>query len=410
MKLYLERCAGLDVHKDTVVACARIQEDNSKEPSCEVRTFKTTTKGLLELSDWLSSKGVTHAAMESTGVYWKPIWHILEEGFELVLANAKSIKNVPGRKTDVNDATWIAELFAHGLIRASFVPPTATQELRDLTRTRKQLVREAAQHVQRIQKTLEDANIKVTGLITNIMGKSGRAMLSAIINGETDPEKLAGLAQGLLKKKQEELVEGLRGHVTSHHRFLLQHHMRTIEALEKEQDEFEARIGEYMRPFEQGARLLETIPGISKLTAEILAAEIGMDMNRFPTADDLVSWAGLSPGNNVSAGKHMSSKTRKTGRWLKPTLVQAAKAAARTKGSYLQARYKRIKARAGAQVATVAVANTMLRAAYHMLKDGTEYKDLGPDHLQRQNKEKIAKRLVRKLKELGVEVEVKEAA
>jgi len=291
MEVLYPRCAGFDVHQASVVACMRIAADAKARH--EVRTFDTTTKGLLALADWLSSCGCTHVAMESTGVYWKPVWHILEGHFELILANASHIRNVPGRKTDVNDAMWIADLLAHGLIRGSLVPPGAIQELRDLTRTRKQLVRELARHELRLHKTLEDANIKIVGVISNILGKSGRAFLDAIIAGESDPEKLADLAGKRLRASREQIVEALRGRVQEHHRFMLKLHLEQIKALQGAVEQIERRLGERLAPFREDVKLQVTIPGVSDTVAQVMASEMGMDRQRFPSAESLISWAGM---------------------------------------------------------------------------------------------------------------------
>ena len=410
MEVLYPRCAGLDVHKDTVVACARIAHEQDAQH--EVRTFGTTTKGLLELADWLTAHGCTHVAMESTGVYWKPIWHVLESAgsFELVLANAMQLRHVPGRKSDVNDATWIADLLAHGLVRSSFVPPAPIQELRDLTRTRKQLVREIAQHTLRIQKVLEDANIKITGVVSDLLGKSGRAILEALAAGEQDPERLADLTQGRLKAKRQTLVEALRGHVTAHHRFLLRLHLGQIDALAQAVGDVETHLGEVMAPFRVAAELLTSIPGVSRIVSQVLIAEIGVDMTRFPTAGHLISWAGLCPRMDESAGKRKSTRVRRGAPWLKTVLVQAAWAGARSQESYLRAQFLRLKSRRGARKAILAVAASILTAAYHMLRDGTLYQDLGPDHFSRCDKAKLAKRLIRRLEDLGLHVEVREAA
>jgi transposase len=407
MEVLYPRCAGLDVHKDTVVACVRCV---SVPMAHEVRTFGTTTSELLALSDWLDSHECTHVAMEATGVYWKPVWHLLEGRFELVLANAQHIRNVPGRKTDVNDAMWIADLLAHGLIRSSFVPPTPIQELRDLTRTRKQLVREIAQHSLRIQKVLEDANIKLASVLSDILGQSGRAMLAALIGGETDPERLADLAQGTARKKHTALVESLRGHVTPHHRTMLKLHLDLIAALEAARRDVDAAVGKALAPISYAVDLLKTMPGVSDVVAQVIVAEIGADMTRFPTAGHLVSWAGLCPRNDESAGKRRSTRVRKSGTWLKPTLVTAAWAAVRKKDSYLRSQFLRLKARRGPKKAILAVAASMLTAAYYMLRDGVEYRDLGPDHFERRDKSKAINRLVRRLHDLGCEVELKHAA
>jgi len=408
MDLLHSCCAGLDIHKDTVVACARTTDaDRVKH---EVKTFCTTTRALLELADWLTNRGCTVVAMEATGVYWRPIWHLLEADFELVLANPMHIKNVPGRKSDVNDATWIADLLAHGLIRASFVPPKAIGQLRDLTRTRKQLVREIGQHTLRLQKTLDDANIRITGLVTDLLGVSGRAILRALIGGETDPERLANLRHGRLKADHRALVEALRGQVTDHHRFLLKVHLSQVEALERTVSEVEARLGEALEPFRGAADLLSTIPGVSETMARVIVAEIGVDMGRFPTAGHLISWAGLCPRMDESAGKRRSTRLRPGAPWLKTNLVQAAWAATRTKGTYLRAQFVRLKARRGPRKAIIAVAASMLTAAYHMLKNGVAYRDLGGDHFDRLDQERVKQRLVKRLEGLGLEVTVRPAA
>jgi len=404
MEVLYPRCVGLDVHKDTVVACVRLAADGRVHQ--EVRTFGTTTKELLALADWLRESECTHAAMESTGVYWKPVWHVLEDSLTLVLANAMHIRNVPGRKTDVNDATWIADLLAHGLIRGSFVPPAPVQAMRDLTRTRKQLVREVAQHTQRLQKTLEDANVKLASFVSDILGMSGRAILDAIANGETDPEKLADLTTGRLKASRAELVESLRGSVGDHHRFLLRLHLDQIDSLNRAVRDVEARLGTALDPFRDLEGLLMTIPGVSQTTARVILSEVGTDMSRFPTAGNLISWAGLCPGNDESAGKRRSTRLRKSGQWLKATLVQSAWSGARKKGSYLKALFHRIRARRGAKKAAVAVAASMLTAAYHMLKTGVVYRDLTDAYFEARDRTKLAKRLVKRLADLGLHVEV----
>jgi transposase len=408
MEVLHARCAGLDVHKEQVTACLRAAAEN--KVSREVRSFSTTTTGLLALAEWLGEGECTHVAMEATGVYWKPVWHVLEGLFELVLANAQHVRNVPGRKSDVNDATWLADLLAHGLIRGSFVPPTPIQELRDLTRTRKQLVREVGQHTQRIQKTLEDANIKLGSVISDITGMSGRAFLGALIAGETDPEKLVELAHPRLKAGRAALVEALRGRVTPHHRFLFQLHLDQIDSLNKAVRDLEARMGEALTPFRGQVEHLKTIPGVSDTVAHVIAAEIGMDMTRFPTAGHLISWAGLCPKMDESAGKRRSTRVRKGAPWLKTTLVTAAWGAARKKTGYLRTQFLRIKARRGAKKAIMAVAASMLTAVYHMLRNQTPYRDLGADHFDQRAKHEVARRLIKRLGTLGYSVEVKAAA
>lgn len=407
MEILHARCAGLDVHKDSVVAAVRCVNE---PPHREVRTFGTTTRALFELGDWLESHAVTHVAMEATGIYWKPVWHLLEERFELVLANAQHIRNVPGRKTDVNDAMWIADLLAHGLIRGSFVPPARIQNLRDLTRTRKQLVREISQHTMRIQKTLEDANIKVASVLSSVLGTSGRAMLHAIIGGEEDPERLADFAVGTARKKRAELIEALRGRVSAHHRSMLKMHLRVIAALESALAEVDVAAGKALEPIRAHASILTTMPGVSDIVANVIVAEIGVDMSRFPTAGHLVSWAGMCPRSDESAGKRRSTRVRKTANWLKTTLVTSAWAAVRRKDSYLRAQFLRIKSRRGAKKAILAVAASMLTAAFHMLRDGVPYADLGAQHFDRHDKTKTIRRLVRRLNDLGCEVELRAQA
>lgn len=408
MDRVLERPAALDVHKVQVTACVRTPGEGGRRRQ-EVREFKTTVRGLLGLRDWLAGLGVTTVAMEATGVYWKPVWHVLDDHFELVLANAMHIRNIPGRKSDVNDATWIADLLAHGLIRSSFVPPASVQELRDLTRTRKQLVREIAQHTLRIQKTLETANVKLTSVLADIMGVSGRAILAALVAGEGHPERLAALASDRVKASRAELIAALHGRVTAHHRFMLKLHLGQIEALEAAVRDVEARLGEALAPFRAAVDHLITMPGVSETVARVIVAEIGFDMTRFPSAAHLVSWAGLCPRLHESAGKRLSTRTRSSNPWLKTTLVQAAWSAARKKDSYLQAQFLRIKSRRGPKKAVLAVAASMLTAAYHMLKYGTDYRDLGADHFDRRDKTKLAKRLIARLRDLGVSVDIRAA-
>ncbi len=409
MEVLHPHCAGLDVHKDTVVACVRHMANGTVKR--EVRTFKTTTSDLLCVSEWLSSEGCTHVAMEATGVYWKPVWHVLDDGgFTMVLANAMHVKNVPGRKTDVNDATWLADLLAHGLIRGSFVPDAPTQELRGLLRTRKQLVREQTRHVQRLQKTLEEANIKLDSVISDVVGVSGRAMIEALIGGETDPEKLAGLAHRRIKATPVELREALRGRVTKHHRFLLQLHLRQIDLLDAAISEIDREVDANVEPFRTAIELVATHPGIADLSAQVIVSEVGTDMTRFPTDSHMISWAGLCPRNDESAGKRRSNRMRKGAPWLKTTLVQCAWAAVRKKGSYHQSLFRRVRARRGDKKAICAVAASILTDIYHMLKDGTVYQDLGPDHLAARAKTTQTNRLVRSLQSLGYVVQITKAA
>jgi transposase len=408
MKTLHRRCAGLDVHKAMIVACVRLVARG--KASYEVRCFATTTRGLMELADWLESQSVTHVAMEATGVYWKPVWHILEGHFELVLANAAHIKGVPGRKSDVNDATWIADLLAHGLIRASFVPPQPIQDLRDLTRTRKQLGREIVQHTQRIQAVLEEANVKLSSAITDIIGASGRRILKAIVAGELDPAKLSELGSSRLAATREELIDALQGRVREHHRFLIDQHLRTIEQLEATITAFDTRIEAALLPFAETIDRLKEIPGLSETSVQILLAEIGTDMSRFPSAGHLLSWAGLVPRLDESAGKRRSTRVKKGAPWLKPVLVQCAWAAARKKNSYYQALFLRLKARSGPKKAIVAVAASMLTTAYHMLADGTCYHDLGADHFARRDPARTVAKLAARIRNLGYEVDIRAAA
>jgi transposase len=407
MEVVYPRCAGLDVHARSITACVRVASGH--EVTYQHRTVATTTAGLLALAEWLGAAGCTHVAMEATGVYWKPVWHVLDGHFTLVLANALHIRNVPGRKSDVNDATWIADLLAHGLIRSSFVPPAPIQELRDLTRTRKQLVGEIARHTLRLQKALEDANLKVTHVVSDILGTSGRAILRALIAGETDPERLADLTTGRLKASRAQLVEALHGRVTAHHRFLIELHLTQIEALETAVHKLERHLGDALTPFRAAIDLLITMPGLSETAARVLVAEIGTDMARFPTAGHLVSWAGLCPRLDTSAGKRQSTRLRHATPWLKTTLIQGAWAATRKKESYLHAQFIRLKSRRGPKKAIVAVAASMLTAAYFMLRDGVEYADLGGTYFAHRDVEETKKRLLRRLRDLGVVVEVKVA-
>jgi transposase len=408
MEVLNPRCAGLDVHAKTVVACVRITTGGTV--TYAHRTVATTTRELLELADWLADFQVTHVALEATGVYWKPVWHLLEDAFTLVLANAREVRNIPGRKSDTNDATWMADLLAHGLIRGSFVPPAPIQDLRDLTRTRKQLVRELSRHTQRIQKTLEDANLKLTEVVSDIVGVSGRAILKALVAGETDPERLVDRAQGRLKASRETLVQALHGRVTAHHRFMIQLHLTQITALEGAVADLEAQIAAALRPFRAAVDLLTTMPGVKTTAAAVILAEIGDDMSKFPSAGHLLSWAGLCPRLDESAGKRRSTRTRQSAPWLKTTLIQIAWPASRKHDSYFHAQFLRLKSRRGPKKAIVAVAASMLTAVYYMLRDGVEFHDLGDQYFVGRDKDQITKRLLRRLRDLGVEVEVKHAA
>lgn len=398
-------CAGLDVHKDSVYACVRRIGPGGGVREA-VKVFGTTTPELLQLADWLAAEGVTHAAMESTGVYWKPVYFILAEHFELVLANAQQLKRVPGRKTDVQDCAWIAKLMQHGLIAASFVPPEPQRDLRELTRQRVQLARQKAAVSNRIQKVLEDANLKLGSVASDVLGKSGRAMLRALIAGETDPAKLAELALGRLRRQLPRLRPALTGRVTEHHRFVLKLLLDEVEMVEGLIARLEERIGEVLGPFAGAVRRWTTIPGVDVRTAQAVAAEIGPDMSRFPSEGHLSAWAGMCPGNDESAGRRRSGKTPKGSPWLKRALVQAAWAASRTRGTYLAAFYRRLAARRGRKRALVALGHAILVIMYHLQRDGTEYADLGGDYFERRDKDRLTKRLVRRLESLGMRVTV----
>jgi transposase len=409
MEVVHPRCCGLDVHKDTVVACLLTPGPGGR-PRSEVRTFGTLTDELLALGDWLAGVGCTHVAMESTGVYWKPIWNLLEGQFELLLANAQHIKRVPGRKTDVQDAEWIADLLRHGLLQASFVPDRAQRELRELTRYRLALVRERSREVQRLQKTLEGANIKLGSVASDVLGKSGREILAGLAEGRTDAAALADLAQGQLRKKLPTLERALVGRFGAHQRLLVARQLAHLDELDGLIAEVSAEIAERVRPFEDAVDRLDSSPGVGRVTAEVLVAEIGTDMARFPTDAHLASWAALCPGHHESAGKHTSGKTRKGNRALRTARVEAAKAARRTRGTYLGAQYQRLAARRGPNKATSAVAHSILIVAYHLLKDGGTYADLGADFFDRRDQDALERRLVRRLEALGNKVTVEKVA
>jgi transposase len=399
-------CAGLDVHKEIVVACVRRTIGGKVRQ--EVRTFRTETNALLEMADWLTDLEVSHLAMESTGVYWKPIWNLFEGVFELLLVNAEHIKAVPGRKTDVKDSQWIAELLQHGLLKASFVPDKPMRQLRDLTRQRVQLIRQKVQVANRIQKTLEDCNIKLSSVASDVLGASGRAMIAAIVKGENDPITLAELARQRLRKKIPQLQEALAGEIQDHHRFLLGMLMEQVEFLEKQIDCLTARIAEVLPPpFVEAIERLDTIPGIDRKAAQNIVAEVGADLETFPSAGHLASWVGICPGNHESAGKRKSGRTTKGNKWLRVVLVQCAWAASRSKGTYLKAMYGRLAARRGKKRALVAVGHRLLAIIYNALKQGQSYQELGADYLdKKQDKEQLAQRLLRRLEKLGVKVTV----
>lgn len=405
MRVVYQKVAGLDVHKKTVVAAVIVAQSDGSDQQAK-RTFGTMTADLLALSDWLMGHGVEQVAMESTGEYWKPVYNILEENFEVLLVNARHLSQVPGRKTDASDAEWIAELMLYGLLRASFIPPVGQRELRELTRFRNTFVRERATLVNRVQKALESANIKLASVASDVMGVSGRAMLEALIEDQSSAEEMAELAKGRLRTKREALTKALEGRVKDHHRFVLTELLCQIDSLEETIARFDEQIESHCRPFEEAVVLLDTIPGVSRRTAEVIVSEIGVDMSRFPTAGHLASWAGVAPGNNESAGKRRSGKTRKGNKHLGAALNQAAHAAARTKNTYLSAQYRRLKARRGGKRAIVAVEHSILVMAYHMIQRNEPYRELGADYFDRRRPETTAKRLLRRLEKLGYQVSV----
>jgi transposase len=403
MRVVYSAVAGLDVHKRTVVAAIIVPRDDGQWQR-ETRSFSTMTAELLALSDWLLAHQVTHVAMESTGEYWKPVFNILEGSVEVLLVNAQHLSRVPGRKTDQSDADWIAELMQYGLLKASFVPPVGQRELRELTRYRSTFVRERANLINRVHKLLESANIKLACVATDVMGVSSRAMLAALIAGQTDAQLLAELAKGRLRGKRDQLTQALQGHMKSHHRFVLTELLCQIDGLDETITRFDAQIAEACRPFEEGVALLDTIPGVGRETAEIIVSEIGIDMSRFPSAHHLAAWAGVAPGNNESAGKRRSGKTRKGDKPLGTALNQAANAASRTTNTYLSAQYHRLARRLGRKKAIVAVAHSILIIAYHLLQRHEPYRDLGADDFDTRRPEVTAKHLVQRLQHLGYQV------
>jgi transposase len=408
METVYASCAALDVHKETVEATVRRMEKGRLW--AETRGFGTMTRDLLALSDWLVSERVTHVAMESTGVYWKPIYNILEGQFQVLLVNAQHVKQVPGRKTDVSDSQWLAQLLQHGLLRGSFIPPRPLRELRDLTRQRAQLVSEQTRVANRLHKTLEDANIKLSSVASDILGVSGRQMLRALIAGQEDPRELAELAKRRLRGKIPELRLALHGRVTDHHRFMLRLLYQHLEHIEAAVEELNRRIEAATRPFEEQINRLDEVPGIDRRVAEVILAEIGPDMSVFPTAHHLASWAGVSPGNQESAGKRKTGKTTKGNRWLRQGLAQAAWAASHSKDSYLAAQFKRLAPRRGKKRALIAVGHSILVIVYHLLKEGGSYCDLGPDYFDRLAPQRLTRYLVRRLEKLGHRVVLEDAA
>jgi transposase len=403
MQAIIERCCGLDVHQETVVACLLIGAPGA-QPKKEVRTFRTVTRDLEALRDWLQEAGATHVGMESTGVYWRPVYAVLEGQFELIVGNARHIRNVPGRKTDVKDSEWIADLVRHGLIAKSFVPPRPLRELRELLRYRRKLVESQAAERNRLLKLLETANIKLASVASDVFGVSGRAMLRALIEGEASPEAMAGLARGQLRRKRADLILALDGRVEEHHRFLLAMQLRRLEAIEADIAALDQRIGERLEPYSAPHALLMQIPGVDWVVAAVLIAEIGVDMSVFVSVYHLAAWAGVCPGSHESAGRQKSGRARKGNIHLRTILVGAAISASRTKGSYLKDKYHRLKTRRGALRAALAIAHKILVSAYHMLAKNLPYRDLGEAYLDQIGQTRTVANLKRRLERLGYKV------
>jgi len=403
METIVERCCGLDVHQATIVACLLVGRASEK-PRKQVKTFRAMTQDLLALRDWLLSEGCTHVGMESTGVYWKPVHAVLEGAFQIVVGNAHHIRNVPGRKTDVKDSEWIADLLRHGLIAKSFVPPKPIRELRDLLRYRRKLVESRSAERNRLLKLLETANIKLASVATNVFGVSGMLMLNAILKDDSSPAQMAELAKGRMRDKIPDLKLALEGSVQEHHRFLLRLQLRRLKRTDEDLAELEQRIDERLGPYREQQALLVQIPGIDRILAAVMIAELGTDMTVFHSAKHLAAWAGVCPGNNESAGKRKSDRVRNGNAHLKTALVEAANAASRKKGSYLKDKFFRIKARRGPKRAAIAIAHKILIAAYHMLSTGSAYKDLGEPYLDRVARYRVTHQLVRRLERLGYDV------
>ncbi len=405
MQVVYERCCGLDVHKQTVVACVMVT-DAKGQLRKETRTFATLTEDLNALAGWLAAQEVTHVAMESTGVYWKPVFNLLDGRFEVLVVNAEHLKKLAGRKTDVQDAEWIADLLRHGLLRGSFIPSPLLRELRDLTRYRTKLTDERKSEINRLQKVLEDANLKLASVASDVMGVTGRAILNELVQGHTDPTTLAALAKGRLRQKRALLEKALTGRLQPHHRFLLAQHLSHIDFLDEAIAQLDAQIEAQLRPFQATLDRWDSLPGINRRLAEIIVAEIGLDLTPFEDAEHLASWAGMCPGNNESAGKRKSGKTRKGSKWLRRALTEAAHGAARTKNKYYQSLYRRLAARRGKQRAAVAVGHSLLVTGYHLITRDQTYQDLGANYFDERDREGVKRRALRRLEQLGFQVQL----
>ncbi len=406
MQVVYERCCGLDVHKETVVACVIVPGADG-QPHKETRTFETLTENVQDLAEWLHTQQVTAVTMESTGVYWKPIYNLLDGRFEILVVNAEHVKALKGRKTDVQDADWLADLLRHGLLQGSFIPSAQLRELRDLTRYRTQLGDDRKSEINRLHKVLEDANIKLSRVASDLMGVSAQAILAELVKGHTDAALLADLAKGRLREKQDKLQKALQGNVKPHHRFMLAQHLSHIEFLDEALAKLDAQIAEVVRPFEAALAAWDSLPGINRRIAEIVIAELGPDLKPFATAQQLAAWAGMCPGNDQSGGKRRNAKTRKGSKWLRRALIEAAHGAARKKKSYYQALYHRLVPRRGKQRAAVAVGHSLLVTGYYLITRNKTYQDLGDTYFDERNREYVKRRAVQRLERLGFQVELK---
>lgn len=406
MNVKYERCCGIDVHKRSVTVCVVIT-NAAGQAEKETRVFETMTRDLEGLADWLQARAVSHVVMESTGVYWKPVFNLLDGRFEVLVVNAEHVKAIAGRKTDVQDAEWLADLLRHGLLRGSFIPSADLRALRDLTRYRTKLGDERKSEVNRLQKVLEDANIKLASVASDVMGVSGRAILDELVRGNTDPHTLAELAKGRLREKQALLESALSGRVQAHHRFMLAQHLSHIDFLDEALARLDVQIAEQMRPFEATLARWDSLPGINQRLAQIIVAEIGADLKPFDHAEQLAAWAGMCPGNNQSGGKRYSGKTRKGSKWLRRALIEAAHGAAHTKGKYFQAQYRRLAARRGKPRAAVAVGHSLLVTGYHLIKRQQTYQDLGANYFDERDREAVKRRAVARLEKLGFQVQLR---